>query len=89
MPLPRSPRQLKAMPVRNTKRRGAGWLWPAMRTSGGTTLWDRTRVCIWVLGPGPEVRPPLVGQPLFGDLSELEEQHVPGFLPLLESGVTE
>jgi hypothetical protein len=33
-----------AMPIRDAKRRGEGWLWPATLTSGGPTAWDGTRV---------------------------------------------
>src|SRR5258706_4900090 len=41
-------------------------------------------VGVGVAGPGPEVSPVVLGQPAFGDAGELEQQHVPGLLALLQ-----
>ncbi len=38
-----------AMPVRDAKRRGSGWRWPAAPTLDGAIAWDGTKafVCLW------------------------------------------
>ena len=46
-------------------------------------------VGVGVAHPRSEVRPVVVGEPPLGDARELEQEHVPRPLPLLESGAGE